>query len=162
MAIKVLMLYHKIMKEDFNNKEASSMPGNEREKDPYARYQELGGIINKEDYENALKRLGNAAKVSDTAMEQVENIAKFAGIEIPNEESAGDPRIKLYAILRGDNKPEEVKYHHSQMSDQRLFAEALRMLGDTEALDKLIDAYHKVGTHCPICFKVVTPGEKCL
>lgn len=137
------------------------MRDSKQEKDPYARYQELGGVINRNDYESALKRSGETAKVSDTAIKQVENMAKFAGIELQNEKSVNDPRIKLYAILRGDKKPEEVKHHHSQMSDQRLFAEALRMLGDTEALNKLTEAYHKVGTHCPICFKVATSGEEC-
>lgn len=137
------------------------MRNDEQKKDPYAQYRELGGIINKNDYESALKRSGETAEVSDAAVKQVENMEKFAGIETQNGKSAGDPRIKLYAILRGDNKPEKVKHHHSQMSDKRLFAETLRMLGDTEALDKLIGAYHKVGTHCPICLKVVASGEEC-
>lgn len=138
------------------------MPGGEQEKDPYAQYQELGGIINRKDYESALQRTAETAAVSDTTMvEQVEKMARFAGIELQNEKSANDPRVKLYAVLRGDSKPEEIKYHHSQMSDQRLFAETLRMLGDTEALNKLIDAYHKTGTYCPICLKTVTSGEEC-
>ena len=78
------------------------------------------------------------------------------------ENSGGvDPKVKLYVVLRADNKPEDVKYHHSQMSDQRLFAEVLRMLGDTDALNKLVDAYHKVGIYCPICLKVIASGEEC-
>lgn len=143
-------------------KEGSDMPGGEQEKDPYEQYQELGGIINREDYERALQRSAEMAAVSDTIMvEQVENMAEFAGIELQNEKSANDPRVKLYAVLRSDSKPEKVKYYHSQMSDQRLFAEVLRILGGTEALDKLIGAYHKVGTYCPICLKVVAPNEEC-
>ena len=143
-------------------KEGGDMRDGEQKKDSYAQYQELGGIINKEDYESALQRSAETAAVSDTTMvAQVEDMAEFAGIELQKEKSANDPRVKLYAVLRGDSKPEDVKYHHSQMSDQRLFAEVLRILGDTEALSKLIDAYHKIGTHCPICLKVVTPGEEC-
>ena len=142
-------------------KEGSDMRDGEQKKDPYAQYQELGGIINRKDYENALQRSAEATAVSDTIVAQVENMAKFAGIELQKEKSANDPRVKLYAVLRGDSKPEDVKYHHSQMSDQRLFAETLRILGDTEALSKLIDAHHKIGTYCPICLKVVTPGEEC-
>ena len=79
------------------------------------------------------------------AMEQAENMAEFAGIELQDH----DPRVKLYATLR------------DKTSDQSLFAEVLRILGDTEALNKLIGAYHKMGIHCPICLKVVAPGEEC-
>ncbi|MDP3697091.1 MAG: hypothetical protein Q8R55_03595, partial [Candidatus Taylorbacteria bacterium] len=88
-------------------------------------------------------------------MAQVKNLAKFAGIELQNKKSANDLRVKLYAVLREDDKSKEVKYHYNQMSDQRLFAEVLRILGDAESLNKLIGAYHKTGIHCPICLKVV-------
>lgn len=151
------------MEKDFY-KEGGDMRDTEQKKDPYEQYQELGGIINREDYESAIQRSAETDTVSDTAMkqvEQVENMAKFTGIELQNEKSANDPRVKLYAILRSDSKPKDVKYHHSQMSDQRLFAEVLRIFGDTEALSKLIGAYHKVGIHCPICLKIVAPGEEC-
>lgn len=133
----------------------------EQENDPYLRYQKRGGIINREDYENALRRSTEIAAVSGITMKQAKHIATFAGIELQNAENRDDPRIKLYAILRSDEKPEEIKWHHAQMSDQRLFAEVLRILGSTDALNKLIDAYHKVRTHCPICLKVVTSGEEC-
>lgn len=79
------------------------------------------------------------------AMKQAENMAKFAGIELQDH----DPRVKLYATLR------------DKTSDQSLFAEVLRMSRDTEALNKLIGAYHKTGTRCPICSKIVAPGEEC-
>ena len=55
-----------------------------------------------------------------------------------------DSKIILYGILRGDVRPEGVEYHHDEMSDQRLFAEALRMLGDAESLDKMIEAYPNI------------------
>ncbi len=138
------------------------MPGGEQEKDPYEQYQELGGIINREDYENALARARDAATAPEKMLVgQAELMAEFAGIELHNTKDAIDQRITLYETLRADSKPEEIKYHHSQMSDQRLFAEVLRMLGDTDSLNKLIGAYHKVGTHCPICLKVVASGEEC-
>ncbi|OGD24718.1 MAG: hypothetical protein A3A98_01435 [Candidatus Staskawiczbacteria bacterium RIFCSPLOWO2_01_FULL_40_39] len=154
------MSYHKIMKTDFY-KEGSDMCDGEHEKDSYEQYQELGGIINRDDYESALQRSAETGMVSDIMVAQIENMAKFAGIELQNEKSADDPWVKLYAVLRSDSKPEEVKYHYSQMSDQRLFAEVLRILRDTDALSKLIDAHHKIGTYCPICLKVVTSGEEC-
>ncbi|MEK6817382.1 MAG: hypothetical protein AABX80_01145 [Nanoarchaeota archaeon] len=43
--------------------------------------------------------------------------------------------------MRADIRPEKVRHHHSQMCDQRLFAEALRMLGNVDALNKLIRAH---------------------
>ena len=49
--------------------------------------------------------------------------------------------MALYAVLRADANVDKEKYHHSQMSDQRLFAEALRMLGDTVSLRKFIAAH---------------------
>ena len=132
-----------------------------KENSPYRQYQENGGIINEEEYEGALTRARNTATAPRHALQEAENMARFAGIELHNTKDAIDQRIILYGILQTDRKPEGVKHHHSQMSDQRLFAEALRMLGDTDALNKLIGAYHKVGIHCPICLKVAVSGEEC-
>lgn len=115
-----------------------------RENDLYAEYQKIGGIINMKDYESAYRRSIETITVSDAYRNQAEAIAKFAGIELQNTKGAVDPRVKLYAVLRGDEKPEGVKEHHAQMSDQRLFAEVLRMLGDTDALEKLTSAYPNI------------------
>ena len=131
-----------------------------KENNAYGSYRTLGGIINEKDCVIALDKSEKTAAFNKTLIQEAENIAERAGIVLENSDGA-DPRVKLYAVLRADNKPEDVKYHHSQMSDQRLFAETLRMLGDTDALDKLVNAYHKVGTHCPICLKVVASGEQC-
>ncbi len=84
------------------------------------------------------------AELDKTWAAQAENIAKFAGIELHNTEDAIDKRIALYAILRSDVKPKGVEHYHSDMSDQRLFAEVLRMLGDDESLDKMIVAYPNI------------------
>ena len=126
----------------------------------YASYQELGGIINEKDCKSALARAEKATAFNKSLIRQAENIAKYAGIVL-NNSGGVDPKVKLYAVFRADNKPEDVKDRHSQMSDQRLFAEVLRMFGDTDALNKLVDAHHKVGTYCPICLKVVASGKGC-
>ncbi|OHB14661.1 MAG: hypothetical protein A2431_00430 [Candidatus Zambryskibacteria bacterium RIFOXYC1_FULL_39_10] len=110
----------------------------------YREYQELGGIINKKDYTNALMMAENTTILDKTRIAQAENIARFVGIELHNTENAIDQKIALYAILRSDLKPKEVEHHHSQMGDQRLFAEVLRMLGDVESLDKMIKSYPNI------------------
>ncbi|MDP3697043.1 MAG: hypothetical protein Q8R55_03345 [Candidatus Taylorbacteria bacterium] len=132
-----------------------------KENNCYQRYQELGGIINEKDYGSALTKAKNTTTLAIALIKGLRVIAEFAGIELHNAKDSIDPRTILYGILRTDTKPEGVQDHHSQMSDQRLFAEALRMLGDTDALNKLVDAHHKVGTYCPICLKVVASGEEC-
>ncbi len=110
----------------------------------YRRYRELGGIINEKDYKSALARAKNTVTLKITLIKQSEHIAQIAGIELHNTKNALDPIIILYGILRTDTAPQEVEYHHSQMSDQRLFAEALRMLGDADALNKLINAHPNI------------------
>jgi len=115
----------------------------ERSFETYNKYQELGGIINEKDYVSALERAEKTATFNRTLIQQAENIAEYAGIVLEN--SGGiDPKVKLYAVLRADNKPKDVEYHHSQMSDQRLFAEALRILGDVDSLNKVITAYPNI------------------
>ena len=116
----------------------------EKENNCYERYQELGGIINEKDYESALARAKNTTTLDITLIKQLEFIAHIAGIELHNTKDTIDQRTILYGILRTDTKPEGVKYHHSQMSDQRLFAEVLRMLGDVDSLNKLINAYPNI------------------
>src|SRR3989338_6804710 len=147
------------MKEESFEREAGAQ-GRPGENGAYESYREVGGIINEKDYRSALARAEEAETLNETLIQQAENIAEYAGIVLDNSGGV-DPKVKLYAVLRADNKPEDVKHHHSQMSDQRLFAEALRMLGDTDALNKLVDAYHKVGTYCPICLKVIKSDEEC-
>lgn len=121
-----------------------TVPGNTEDKKSYHRYWELGGIINEKDYESALTRAENTTALNKTQIMQAEGIAKFAGIELHNTKDTVDQRIILYGILRSDDKPKEVKDHHSQMSDQRIFAESLRMLGDIDSLNKLIKAYPNI------------------
>lgn len=114
------------------------------EKNNYQQYLELGGIINEKDYEDALTRAQKTATLDKARIRQAENIAKFAGIELHKTEGSIDQRIILYGILRSDVRPEGIEHHHSQMSDQRIFVETLRMLGDAESLDKMIKKYPNI------------------
>ncbi len=130
----------------------------------YEQYKRLGGIINEKDYQSALDRaknittlerpdfLRNGHSVSRAKdimildkelISQAETMARVAGITLRNSEDALDPRTILYGILRRDTNP-GVEYHHSQMSDQRLFAEVLRMLGDADSLQKLIETHPNI------------------
>ncbi|MBI2062478.1 MAG: hypothetical protein HYT64_02205 [Candidatus Yanofskybacteria bacterium] len=111
---------------------------NTQESDNYQRYIELGGIINKKDYNKAVEKAANMTTADKIAAAQVKVMSDFAGIELHDIDDTTDPRIILYGILRNDVRPEGVEYHHSQMSDQRIFVEALKMLGDVESLKKMI------------------------
>lgn len=115
-----------------------------KENNCYQRYQELGGIINEKDHNSILARAENTTLLNMLLIKQSECIAEFAGIELHNTKDIIDPITILYGILRTDTKPEEVQYHHSQMCDQRLFAEALRILGDAYSLQKIIAAYPNI------------------
>lgn len=126
-------------------KETADIPENS-----YQRYVELGGIINEKDYQSALDRM-DKTRTLDRKNPQVRNsiqqalgIARYAKIKLNDSENVLEPKIVLYVTLRNDAKPEDVKYHHSQMSDQRIFGEVLRMLGDADSLDKLIKTYPNI------------------
>ncbi len=110
----------------------------------YEQYQGLGGIINKKDYQSALDRAKDTTTLDKALISQTESMAKGAGITLRNSKDALDPRIILYGILRRDTNLTKAKYHHSQMSDQRLFAEVLRMLGDVDSLQKLIETHPRI------------------
>lgn len=129
---------------------------NESEKYSYQHYKELGGIINEKDYKSALDRAetiknwkdyksalvtNNLATLdNESLILQTETMAKESGIELHNSKDALDERTVLYGVLRTDTNP-GVKHHHSQMGDQQIFAEALRILGDEKSLKKLIEAH---------------------
>lgn len=115
-----------------------------QEENNYQRYLELGGIINMKDYNSAISRDKSMTTLDKTRILQAENIAKFAGIELHSTKDVIDPRIILYGILRNDVRPEGVEYHHSSMGDQQIFVEALRMWGDIESLNKMIESYPNI------------------
>ena len=113
----------------------------------YERYQELGGRINQEGYERILLRAGGAPAPSTVSIAQAKGIANFAGIVLDNETSGVDKRVALYGIMRNDSVPTDpensplYKNHYTRMSDQQLFAEVLRMVGDNDSLQKLISSH---------------------
>jgi len=113
-------------------------------KHSYPRYKALGGIINEKDYKSALDRAQSMAALENKSLVlQAKMIAEESGIALHSLEIASDPRVILYGILRTEVNPGE-KYHHSQMGDQQLFAEALRMLEDEDSLKKLIEAHPNI------------------
>jgi hypothetical protein len=103
----------------------------------YEWYRALGGIINEPDYISIIFRAKTISEQDHIRIAQLKTIAEFSGIS----ESALPAAYPLFEIMRTDRKPHDVKYHHCQMCDQRLFAEALRMLGDEVSLAKLIATY---------------------
>lgn len=125
--------------QDIEEKKTVDTPDNN-----FLRYVGLGGIINGKDFQSSLARAKQTTTVDKIFIAQAESMANTSGIVLHNSKDFLDPRIILYGILRSDIKPKEIKNHHSQMSDQHLFAEALRMLGDVGSLEKLIAAHPNI------------------
>ncbi len=113
------------------------------ERNGYEQYREVGGIINEQDYKSALERAKDTNTIDRALIAEAELMAETSGIALENSKDALDPRVALYGTLRIDTNHGE-QYHHSQMNDQRLFAEVLRMLGDTESLDKLMKEHPNI------------------
>lgn len=111
----------------------------------YRRYRELGGIIDEASYRKALARVEHTTHLTDTLVVQARLIAQVAGITLNNSGGYLNAATILYGVLRTDSNP-GTQHHHSQMCDQRLFAEALRMLDYPDLLAKVIEA------HPNICF----------
>jgi len=109
----------------------------------YSRYLELGGIINNYDYRSALERAAQTDVTSEVFTSQAKYTAGPAGIDLSKIEGGQRGIINLYGVLRTDLNP-EATHHHGQMSDQRLFVEALRMLDYPDLLEKVISAYPNI------------------
>ncbi|GEM_PF-3168975 len=113
----------------------------------YQNYLALGGTINKEDYESILKKaetlkIRNSTDPSvECCIRQLENMARFSGIELHNEGVIPGSKIMLYVSVRVDFKNGGLQDHYTQLNDQRMFAEVLRILGDADSLKKLSQAY---------------------
>lgn len=107
----------------------------------YSNYLKLGGIINKAACLSSLSRVSQEIP-GEHFVEQAERIAKVVGIRLNNFKGHLDKITLLYGVLRSDLEPGAL-YHHGQMSDERLFAEALRMLNLPNLLRELKMAYPK-------------------
>ena len=112
--------------------------------DMYVLYKTLGGVFNEENYKSAFERAAKALSTeSITAKKQAVAIARHAGIKLDGLHF--NKLTTLYGVLRDDTDDKiEIKHHHCKMSDQRLFAETLRILGDTKSLKKLINAFPNI------------------
>ena len=107
----------------------------------YQHYQELDGAISEQNYESVLNRAQSTTMLDNKALiAQVELIAEASGIALHNSKDALDPKTILYGVLRAD-APSSERHHYSHMGDQRLFAEALKILGDKDSLKKLVDTH---------------------
>ena len=105
----------------------------------YEEYHKLGGIINEGVYRSAMERAGDPATLPDeTLVIQAKNIARVSGMHFTKDELR--EVIALYGVLRNDLDP-GAEFHHGQMSDERLVAEALRMLNHPGQLKKLMGTY---------------------
>src|SRR3989339_2096174 len=109
----------------------------------YSRYQELGGIINEDDYRSVLERAARTHVTTESLISQAKYTARPAGIDLSKIEGGPDGIINLYGVLRTDINPGAV-HHHGQMSDQRLFVEALRMIDYPDLLEKVISVYPNI------------------
>lgn len=121
---------------------------NTPEENNYQRYLNMGGIINEKDYGSAMAKAKETIEINETQRIQAENIAEHAGIELTHPEGTLDKKLILYGVLQSI-KPKEIG-----RSDFRFFKETLRMLEDTNALNKLKTTYHTnrpLGTYCPLC-----------
>jgi len=111
----------------------------------YAGYLAHGGRIDEATYNSVMQRVGEdpaADFAEDFADSQTKITADISGISLDaiRNETGIDPRF-IYGVLRHDMGPDGVEHHHSQMSDQQLLVESLRMLEQGSAVGAVIDKH---------------------
>jgi hypothetical protein len=84
------------------------------------------------------------AGVAGISLEADDALEKVVGTELGAVKFIKDPRAVLFTILRGHTDTAGEGNHHSQMNDQSLFVEALRMFGDQESFKKLDEAHPRM------------------
>jgi hypothetical protein len=114
----------------------------------YALYVACGGRIDEENYARVMKKVAEELHdclPNNSAISQTRIAAELSGISLDTvRDKAGiDPRC-IYGILRNDDIPKGLRYHHGQMSDQQLLVESLRMLEVTSAVDAVIAAHPNI------------------
>ena len=106
----------------------------------YEKYRSVGGFLSEADFVNALALAKEKRTLDSHSLLQAEGMARAAGIVLEGKKNGIDPRVALYDalhdILRANPGRDINRYHYRKLEDQSLFAEALRMLGDTESLAK--------------------------
>ena len=114
----------------------------------YEQYRSAGGFLDETDYASVLAQAKNKKTVNSHSLAQAGLMANMAGFELQNRGTQIDLHVVLYDVLcdvlRTVTNRHPTAYHHSQMADQPLFAEALRMLGNTEALEKFQAAHPNI------------------
>ena len=108
----------------------------------YADYISMGGRIDEENYTRVIQMAQDEAGASAVTKFTLFQTATIAGtsdisLEAIHAETGINP-VCIYSILRSDKIPREVRDHHSQMNDQQLLVESLRMLGAHSAIDAII------------------------
>ena len=117
---------------DFPRKEERA--GGERWQS-YEEYKALpGGVLTQEQYQNVLRSVAKwkGIPANSLSAEHANFMAQIAWIPLSPE------TITVYEILSHGNPGQENEYRGG-MSDQKLLAEALRIIGDTHSLTEFIE-----------------------
>jgi len=103
----------------------------------YENYKASGGILSQAEYQSVLERAADSKNVPSVSTEaQATHMAQASEIVLSPE------TVTIYGILRHDEKPSpDTKGHYSALSDQKLLAEALRLVGDERPLTTFIEKY---------------------
>jgi hypothetical protein len=100
----------------------------------YEQYKALGGTLSQEEYQDVLKRAEEGRNIYSRWSKDANSMARAAEITLSPE------TVTLYGILR-DEKPDPAKEHYSELNDQKLLAEALRIVGDESSLGMFIKKF---------------------
>jgi hypothetical protein len=118
----------------FKPKEQAKAEGGNRQS--YEKYKVSGGRLSPEEYRNVLARFADGKENPSASLSSAHanSMARAAGITLTSE------AVSLYGKLRAE-QPDPEKEHYSEMSDQQLLAEALRISGDTRSLTAFMEKY---------------------
>lgn len=113
----------------------------------YEGYVAMGGRIDEENYHRVMKRASEESGhfTVDQMRDQTRLTAEISGISLDaiRDDVGIDPRC-IYEILRHDVKPVDAEHHHSQMCDQKLLVESLRMLEQGDAAQAIINRHPNI------------------
>lgn len=100
----------------------------------YDKYMALGGILSQKEYREVMKRAGDETISSSKWSAHANSMARAADIILSPE------TVTIYGILR-DEKSDPKKKHYSELSDQKLLAEALLIIGDESSWSVFTEKY---------------------